>query len=167
MMAPDSESADLLPQGSWASSSGTRSSMRSNRARDTTPELQVRRRLHAMGLRYRVSARPEPGLRRTADILFRPTRLAVFIDGCFWHGCPEHYSIPATNAEFWAAKRTRNRERDDETNAMLEAAGWRVLRFWEHEVKASPASVAIAVASHVRPISDVRAERVSSRPDFS
>lgn len=132
---------------SWASTPGTRASMRSNRGRDTSPELAIRRRLHAAGLRYRVSIRPLPKLRRTADIVFTRAHVAVFIDGCFWHGCPEHYQAPGRNAEFWLAKRTRNRERDAETDAMLVAAGWRVLRFWEHEVRAAPDAVSGSITA--------------------
>lgn len=108
--------------------------------------MAVRRRLHAAGLRYRVSVRPLATLRRTADIVFTRRRLAVFIDGCFWHGCPEHYQAPARNAEFWLAKRRRNRDRDAETDASLVAAGWRVLRFWEHDVRSDPDAVATAIA---------------------
>jgi DNA mismatch endonuclease (patch repair protein) len=87
--------------------------------------------------------RPERDLRRTADVLFSRGKVAVFIDGCFWHGCPEHFVVPATNNSFWAAKIERNRERDDETTARLELRGWLVLRFWEHE---SPVSVAERIA---------------------
>lgn len=135
---------------SWASTPGTRASMQSNRGRDTTPEMAVRRRLHAAGHRYRVSVRPLATLRRTADIVFARRRLAVFIDGCFWHGCPEHYQAPARNAEFWLAKRERNRERDIDTDAALAAAGWRILRFWEHEVRTDPDAVARLIAEAVR-----------------
>lgn len=147
---PDSES-NAVPRRaeSWASTPGSRASMQSNRGRDTTPELTVRRRLHAMGLRYRVSVRPVANLRRTADIVFTRARIAVFIDGCFWHGCPEHYQAPVRNGDFWLAKRTRNRERDAETDAALTAAGWTPLRFWEHEVRADPALVAANVAAAV------------------
>lgn len=149
---PDSESRAVPPRAeSWASTPGSRASMQSNRGRDTTPELAVRRRLHAMGLRYRVSVRPVPNLRRTADIVFARPRIAVFIDGCFWHGCPEHYQAPVRNGEFWRAKRTRNRERDAETDAALTAAGWTPLRYWEHEVRVAPALVAALIASAVRP----------------
>lgn len=148
---PDSES-NAVPRRaeSWASTPGSRASMQSNRGRDTTPELAVRRRLHAMGLRYRVSVRPVPNLRRTADIVFTRARIAVFIDGCFWHGCPAHYQVPVRNGDFWLAKRTRNRERDAETDAALTAAGWTPLRFWEHQVRADPALVAAAIAAAVR-----------------
>lgn len=131
---------------SWASNDAVRKSMLGNRSRDTSPEMAVRRALHAMGLRYRVHARPLPELRRTCDIVFRPARVAVFIDGCFWHGCPEHYVAPASNVEYWWPKIARNQERDGETTAALEAAGWLVLRFWEHDgLEATVATVADAV----------------------
>ncbi|MCR6712901.1 MAG: very short patch repair endonuclease [Demequina sp.] len=118
---------------SWASSEGTRRSMVANRGRDTGPELAVRRRLHEAGLRYRVAQRPDPALRRTADIVFRPVKVAVFIDGCFWHGCPTHYTSPATHSDYWSPKILRTQQRDRETDARLRSAGWLVLRFWEHE----------------------------------
>jgi DNA mismatch endonuclease, patch repair protein len=107
--------------------------MQGNRSRDTRPEVAVRSAVHALGLRYRVSARPIPGLRRTADLVFRPLRIAVFVDGCFWHGCPVHFAAPSTNADYWAAKIGRNRDRDAETDAMLVEAGWQVVRLWEHD----------------------------------
>ncbi len=107
--------------------------MQANRSRDTGPELALRRLVHAAGLRYRVAARPLPGLRRTADLVFRPARVAVFVDGCFWHGCPEHASDPRTNADYWIPKLARNAERDRETDALLAEAGWLSIRIWEHE----------------------------------
>lgn len=131
---------------SWATSAATRASMLANRSRDTGPELAVRRLVHAMGLRYRVNARPLPTLRRTADLLFTRQRVAVLIDGCYWHGCPEHHTAARRNAEFWRAKVERNRARDAATNEALAVAGWTVLRFWEHE---SPAEVAEAVRAAV------------------
>lgn len=134
---------------SWASSTATRASMRSNRGRDTSPEMTVRRRLHAEGLRFRVSIRPITNVRRTADIVFTRMKVAVFIDGCFWHGCPKHYQAPVRNGEFWMAKRERNRVRDSETNALLMAAGWTVLRFWEHQVKREPDTVVRAIVDVV------------------
>ena len=107
--------------------------MQSNKARDTRPELAVRRLLFARGMRYRVDRRPVPALRRRADIVFTGIRLAVFIDGCFWHGCPVHGTTDfQTNSTFWTRKIETNAARDVETNALLEAAGWRVLRLWEH-----------------------------------
>jgi DNA mismatch endonuclease (patch repair protein) len=93
----------------------------------------VRRELHRLGYRYRVNFAPVPGVRRTADIVFTRQRIAVLIDGCFWHRCPIHYVEPKTRTEFWAAKIAGNVARDDETRARFEAAGWTVLRFWEHE----------------------------------
>lgn len=107
--------------------------MLSNRRRDTSPELAVRRLLHAHGLRYRVDYRALPTARWRVDIAFTRAKVAVFIDGCFWHGCPEHATNPKTNADYWLPKLARNRERDREATAALEAAGWLVLRFWEHE----------------------------------
>lgn len=123
-------------------------SMKSNRSRNTSPELKVRRRLHAAGLRYRVDYRLLPPLRIRADIVFTRSRIAVFIDGCFWHSCPTHASAPKRNAAYWGPKLKRNVERDRETDASLAAAGWTVLRFWEHE----PADeVARAILLEVRP----------------
>lgn len=89
--------------------------------------------MHARGLRYRVAARPLPDLRRTADLVFRPAKVAVFIDGCYWHGCPDHYVSPKTNVVYWSDKVARNMARDRDTDERLQAAGWTVLRFWEHE----------------------------------
>lgn len=117
---------------SWASSPAAARSMRGNRRRDTRPELAVRRLLHARGYRYRVDYAPGSNKRRRADIVFTRWRLAIFIDGCFWHGCPEHANIPGTHREYWRPKLARNIERDRETTAMLQAEGWRVLRIWEH-----------------------------------
>ncbi len=131
---------------SWATSEGSRRSMKSNRGRDTSPELAVRRLLHASGLRYRVDFAPLGG-RRRADIVFTRKRIAVFIDGCFWHGCPIHATRPKANADYWGPKLDRNIERDRETTATLESAGWTVLRFWEHE---SPEDVATAIVSAIR-----------------
>ena len=118
---------------SWASSEGTARSMRANRGRDTLPELRLRRRLHAAGLRYRVDYPPVKGLRRRADVVFTRQKIAVFIDGCFWHGCPQHYTSPKTNAEFWRQKVMANMRRDLATDERLRHSGWTVLRFWEHE----------------------------------
>ncbi|MEW2179061.1 very short patch repair endonuclease [Streptomyces sp. NPDC005406] len=128
-----SENAWQAPQGSWASSAVRRRNMQAIRSRDTKPELLIRRLLHAQGLRYRVAARPLTDLRRTADIVFRPAKVAVFIDGCYWHGCPDHYVPPKTNSHYWSAKVLRNLTRDRDTDTRLREAGWTVLRFWEHE----------------------------------
>lgn len=129
--------------------------MIANRGRDTAPELAVRRILHKAGLRYRVDFRAIPTLRRTVDIAFPRAKVAVFIDGCFWHGCPEHYQRPGSNRDYWDPKVARNRERDLETTAAFEDAGWTVLRFWEHAVRNDPVEVSAAVTSLVRlPVSE-------------
>lgn len=100
--------------------------------RDTAPELAVRRALHAAGLRYRIEY-PVPGApRRRIDIAFPGRKLAVMIDGCFWHGCPEHRKPPARNSSWWEWKRETNEARDRDTDSKLAAQGWRVLRIWEH-----------------------------------
>lgn len=120
--------------------------MLGNRSANTKPELAVRRLLHAAGLRYRVAYRPESSLRRTADVVFTRQRVAVFIDGCFWHSCPEHGTPSKSNADYWSAKLARNVERDTDTTRRLEAAGWTVMRFWEHE---DPKDVAAAITAAV------------------
>lgn len=108
--------------------------MQANRSRDTKPELAVRSALHSLGLRYRVAIAPVPDLRRRADIVFTKARVAVFIDGCFWHGCPEHGRTSFNhNADYWPAKIAANVDRDVDTTERLRCAGWTVLRFWEHE----------------------------------
>ncbi|MGW2552424.1 very short patch repair endonuclease [Streptomyces sp. NPDC001635] len=126
---------------SWASSPGTRASMRSNRGRDTKPELILRSSLHRTGLRFKVSARPVPTLRRTADVIFSKYKVAVFVDGCYWHGCPVHGSIPMKNRDFWVAKIEGNKKRDAETDSRLVEHGWFVVRVWEH----TPTEAAVAL----------------------
>lgn len=111
----------------------TRARMRAQRTRDTEPELALRTRLHAAGLRYRVDHPLPTNRRRRADVLHRPSRVAVFVDGCFWHGCPEHSRPINTNAPFWTTKIERNRERDLDTDRTLRADGWLPIRVWEHE----------------------------------
>lgn len=132
---------------SWASTPRVAKVMRGNRSRDTNPELSVRRILHAQGLRYRVDTRPLPTLRRTADIVFRSKRVAVFIDGCFWHGCPEHYVASKSNRDYWDVKIAGNKARDAETTAILVSEGWTVLRYWSH---APPEDVANSIRDRVR-----------------
>lgn len=107
--------------------------MRSNRGRDTALELRVRRELHRRGLRYRVDLAPLPGLRSRTDVVFTKRRVAVYLDGCFWHGCPAHGANPTANSDYWSPKLARNRERDLQATQALRDAGWLVLRFWEHE----------------------------------
>ena len=118
---------------SWASSEAAAKVMRANRSRDTKPEIRIRQLLHSEGLRYRISTRPLPELRRTADIVFRTEKVAVFVDGCFWHGCRLHKRAPKSNTDFWIAKIASNVKRDTETNRRLGDAGWLVIRVWEHD----------------------------------
>ncbi|MFI5906019.1 very short patch repair endonuclease [Dactylosporangium sp. NPDC051541] len=115
------------------SSSGVSGRMSRQRRRDTAPEVSIRQLLHAQGYRYRV-AWPIPGLRRrSADIAFTRAQVAVFVDGCFWHSCPEHKTSPNANGQWWSEKLETNRLRDAATTAHLEASGWTVVRIWEHE----------------------------------
>ncbi|MFD4942355.1 very short patch repair endonuclease [Streptomyces sp. NPDC058409] len=115
-------------------------------SRDTAPEVAVRKLLHASGYRYRLNERVPGMSRRTIDIAFTRAKVAVLIDGCFWHGCPAHATQPKANAEWWRQKLDRNMARDLETTEHLTEAGWTVLRFWEHE---PPAGVAERVAAAV------------------
>ncbi|RCV51407.1 very short patch repair endonuclease [Marinitenerispora sediminis] len=135
------------PDSSWASSDAVRSVMRGNRGRDTKPELRLRSLIHRQGLRYRVGVRPLPELRRTADLVFTRARVAVFVDGCFWHGCPAHLRPASRNSEFWREKIEANRARDEETDRILTEAGWKVVRVWEHE---DLGEAALRVAEFVR-----------------
>jgi len=120
--------------------------MQANRGRDTKAEVRIRNIVHASGYRYRVNSRPERDLRRTADMVFSRARVAVFIDGCFWHGCPEHYIAPRANKDFWSDKILGNRSRDEETTRVLRERGWTVLRIWEH---VDPAQAARLICSTV------------------
>lgn len=101
--------------------------------RDTGPELALRRLLHSSGLRYRVEYRPACLSRRTLDVAFTRQKVAVFVDGCFWHGCPTHHRTPRSNSAWWAAKIDGNRARDADTDRRLVEAGWSVVRVWEHD----------------------------------
>ncbi|MDP9225115.1 MAG: very short patch repair endonuclease [Actinomycetota bacterium] len=118
--------------------------MQSNKRRDTKPELAIRKQLFARGARYRVDYPLWFDRRRHADIVFPKQKIAVFIDGCFWHGCTEHYTAPQANAEFWRKKVLGNRSRDNDTNERLTELGWLVLRFWEHEAASAVVEVILA-----------------------
>ena len=118
------------PQSSSAEVSAR---MRRAKTADTRPELSLRRQLYRKGFRYRIQYRAKGLPRRTIDIAFPKARLAVFIDGCFWHGCTLHRTIPKSNNGWWALKLAGNQERDRDTDERLQRLGWRVLRFWEHE----------------------------------
>lgn len=123
-----------MPSQSWATTPATRRSMLGNRRTGTKPELALRSALHAAGLRFRkdyridlVPVRPRP------DVVFTRAKVAVFVDGCFWHSCPDHGTQPAKNVDYWTPKLARNIERDREHDEVLRDAGWTVVRIWEHE----------------------------------
>jgi len=107
--------------------------MKAAKPRDTAPEKALRSELHKKGLHYRIDAKPVKELNRRADIVFRSAKVAVFVDGCFWHGCPIHGTQAKANAEFWKNKIKQNQIRDANTNQILKKAGWKVIRVWEHE----------------------------------
>jgi DNA mismatch endonuclease, patch repair protein len=121
--------------------------MRGQRQRDTACEVAVRRLLHSWGLRFRIDCRPEQLIARRADIVFRPAKTAVFVDGCFWHGCPLHWKTPKRNGTWWAKKISANAKRDRQTDSVLERGGWLVIRAWEHE---DPVAVATRIAEAVQ-----------------
>lgn len=107
--------------------------MQAAKPRDTAPEKALRSSLHNRGLRFRVDQKIIKDLNRKADIVFRSAKVAVFVDGCFWHGCPIHGTSAKANAKFWKNKIERNQARDLDTNSRLKKAGWRIVRVWEHE----------------------------------
>lgn len=131
--------------------------------RDTSAELLLRRALHAAGHRYRVNLKVPGAPRRTIDIAFTRPKLAVMVDGCFWHGCPDHCVPPKHNAAWWAEKLRTNRERDADTTELLEGAGWAVLRIWEHVPSAEGAAMVEEALRRLRKPVD----RASEPPDRS
>jgi DNA (cytosine-5)-methyltransferase 1 len=145
------DALDRLPRAPDASSSETRRRMQRVRRRDTPAERELRSALHRRGLRFRVDAAPLPSLRRRADVVFKSSKVAVFVDGCFWHGCPLHCTWPQTNAHWWKIKIARNRRRDADTDQQLANAGWLVVRAWEHEDLHRVAQVIVDAVSQRRP----------------
>lgn len=137
-----------LPRPTFADTpEPVRAIMRGNKSSDTRPEVALRSALHALGYRFRKDFRIREGTRGIrADLVFTRLRVAVFVDGCFWHGCPEHGTWPRNNAGFWRDKIEGNVRRDRDTDARLEAEGWTVMRVWEHE---SPADAAARIAAVV------------------
>ncbi len=107
--------------------------MKRQAKRDTKPELALRRELHALGLRYRVDRSPVPGMRTRADVVFGPAKVAIFVDGCFWHSCPEHRTMPKNNQRWWKEKLAANVARDRRVDEELKRAEWLPIRVWEHE----------------------------------
>jgi DNA mismatch endonuclease (patch repair protein) len=128
------------------SSPGRSANMRANRRTDTKPELALRRALHKLGYRFRKDYRLDlEGRRVRPDIAFTARRVAVFVDGCFWHACPQHGSKPRANDWYWTPKLARNVERDRAADETLAAAGWQVVRIWEHESLEQAVGAVIAV----------------------
>ena len=107
--------------------------MKAAKPRNTIPEKALRSMLYRKGLRFRLDQKPIGNLNRRADIVFRSAKIAIFVDGCFWHGCPVHGTQSKSNAEYWAMKIKQNQDRDIDTTNRLKAAGWKVIRVWEHE----------------------------------
>lgn len=131
-----------------AVSPGRSRNMRAIRRSDTKPELALRSRLHASGYRFRKDYRLDlPGGRVRPDVVFTRRRVAVFVDSCFWHCCPEHGRLPKVNESYWLPKLSRNVARDRENDRALSSAGWRVVRVWEHEDPAEAAAIVIAALS--------------------
>jgi DNA mismatch endonuclease (patch repair protein) len=112
------------------------------RGRNTRPERQLRSLLWARGFRYRLHGRGLPG---RPDLVFLALKTVVFVDGCFWHGCPDHYVRPRSRSDFWARKLRENVNRDREQCQQLESMGWRVVRLWEHDVLGSPEKALVEV----------------------
>ena len=130
---------------------GRAANMRGNRRTDTKPELALRAALHAKGYRYRKDFRIDLRSRRVRpDIAFTSRKVAVFVDGCFWHACPEHGSKPKSNEWYWSPKLARNVERDRAADAALAAAGWTVVRLWEHVPLADAVSQVIGAVGEPR-----------------
>src|SRR6202046_5423189 len=136
------------------SSPGRSANMRANRRTDTKPELALRRALHKLGYRFRKDHRLDlgGGRRVRPDIAFTARRVAVFVDGCFWHACPQHGSKPRANDWYWTPKLARNVERDRAADETLAAAGWHVVRIWEHESLEQALAAVIAVVGARAPL---------------
>jgi DNA mismatch endonuclease (patch repair protein) len=135
------------PRTPSASSKEVRRRMRATRQRDTPGEIAIRSLVHREGLRFRVDCRPVPDLQTRADLVFASAQVAVFVDSCFWHGCPTHGTWPKTNGAWWKQKIESNQERDARIARMLHARGWKVLRIWSHE---APERAARLIARYVR-----------------
>ncbi|WP_168707327.1 very short patch repair endonuclease [Gordonia paraffinivorans] len=136
--------------------------MSRQKSKNTAPEIAVRRCLHERGFRYRIDVKLEPDLRTRADLAWKGLKLAVFIDGCFWHGCPEHATRPAANREWWAKKLDTNIARDRRTDDALRSRGWVVRRFWEHQTPEEIADKIVETIDELR-ARDLRGSVV--RPD--
>jgi DNA mismatch endonuclease (patch repair protein) len=140
--------------------------MKANKGADTAPELRLRSALHALGWRYRVNFRlkfSEAAVR--PDIVFTRRRVAVFIDGCFWHGCPVHMSWPKRNAAFWKQKIEANRARDEMQDRLLREAGWTVVRLWEHQLDEDALELVVSALRDSGRVQPAHGARQRTRPD--
>jgi DNA mismatch endonuclease, patch repair protein len=146
---------DAVADYPHSSSEGRSANMRANRRTDTKPELALRRALHGRGYRYRKDYRLDlaNGARVRPDIAFTARRVAVFVDGCFWHVCPEHGTSPAANTWYWEPKLRRNVQRDRAADEALAAAGWQVVRVWEHESLEAAVTAVTDALDRTRPAS--------------
>ncbi|SNS43346.1 T/G mismatch-specific endonuclease [Geodermatophilus saharensis] len=132
-----------------ALSPGRSRNMQANRRVDSKPEIKLRSALHARGLRFRKDHRLDlPGARVRPDIVFTRRKVAVFVDGCFWHVCPVHGRQPTRNEWYWTPKLRRNVERDEQANAALQDAGWSVVRVWEHAGLEEAIQAVLAAVEH-------------------
>lgn len=125
-----------------ASSEAVRRIMKANYGGNLRPERLLRAVLRQEGFRFGYHSRPLRTLRCTADLVFRRKRVCVFVDGCFWHGCPQHFKPPKTNTRWWSEKMVETKQRDARQRRQLRAAGWRVVRVWEHDLDRDPAGIA-------------------------
>jgi DNA mismatch endonuclease (patch repair protein) len=137
-----------------ASSKAALARMKAAKSRDTAPEKSLRSALFIKGLRFRVDAKPIQEFNRKADIVFRTEKVAVFVDGCFWHGCPIHGTQAKANAGFWRNKIKQNQLRDLDTNKKLKKAGWKVIRVWEHENSEKAAEKILKIVVKRKTITD-------------
>lgn len=144
---PDPSGRTRTPPPSSPAATAT---MRANRPRDTSPELRLRSALHRRGLRFRVHRRPERDLRTTADVVFGSARVAVYVDGCFWHACPEHGNLPKANREWWQTKLQATIDRDRRNVEALQARDWQVIRVWEHQDPEDAAELISEILARVR-----------------
>lgn len=141
----------IVPYPEPTSSSATTIG-KANRRTDTKPEVALRSELHRRGLRFRKDLLIRAGgVRVRPDVVFTRRRVAVFVDGCFWHGCPLHGSIPKTNLDYWEPKLAANVRRDRRVDEALRDSGWSVLRVWEHEAIGDVADRVAALARAVGP----------------
>lgn len=141
-----------------ASSPAVRQIMQSVRSSDTDIEKKLRSVLHQSGLRFRIGRKPESDIRCEADIVFGPAKVCVFVDGCYWHGCPQHFKPPRTNRHWWMEKITDNVKRDHRQSEALTARGWLVIRVWEHDLSDE---IATRIAKWISRL--VKARRLSTR----